>query len=106
MVWRLFLCGALSFVARAQKWFPDPRGEGGQRVERFALGSARLRDFLVRFLLLFPATLGGIQSYEDFPLNTYLWLQLGLLFRLPTIALSAQYEASAPSNLPPLDRLT
>jgi hypothetical protein len=56
--------------------------------------------------LPFPATLGGIQSYEDFPLNTYLWLRLGLLFRLATIALSAQYEASAPSNLPPLDRLT
>jgi hypothetical protein len=50
---------------------------------------------------------GGIQSYEDFHLNTYLWLQPGVLFLLPAIALSAQYAANAPANLPaPMDTLT
>jgi hypothetical protein len=46
--------------------------------------------------LLFPATFGGMQSYEDFLFNAYFWLLLGVLFRLPTIALSAQFAASAP----------
>jgi hypothetical protein len=50
--------------------------------------------------LLFLATFGGIQSYEDFLLNAYLWLLLGLLFRLPTIALSAQFAANAPAAQP------
>ena len=47
------------------------------------------------FILLFPATFGGIQPFEDFLLNAYLWLLLGILFRLPTIALSAQFAATA-----------
>ena len=40
-------------------------------------------------------TFNGIQPYEDFVLNAYLWLLLGILFRLPTLAVSAQY-ANAP----------
>jgi hypothetical protein len=52
------------------------------------------------FFLLFPATYGGIQAYEDFLLNAYLWLLLGLLFRLPTLALSAQFAANAPAAQP------
>lgn len=52
--------------------------------------------FWYAFFLLFPATFGGIAAYEDFLLNGYFWLLLGLLFRLPTLALSAQYAADAP----------
>jgi hypothetical protein len=49
-------------------------------------------------LLLIPMTFAGMQPYEDFILNAYLWLLLGILFRLPTIALSAQFAAAgAPS---------
>jgi hypothetical protein len=51
--------------------------------------------FWYAFFLLFPATFGGIQAYEDFLLNAYLWLLLGLLFRLPTLAPSAQFAAGA-----------
>jgi hypothetical protein len=47
-------------------------------------------------LLLFPMTFNGIQPYEDFVLNAYFWLLLGILFRLPTLAVSAQYAAAAP----------
>ena len=47
------------------------------------------------FLLLFPMTFAGIQPYEDFILNAYLWLLLGILFRLPSIALSTQFAAGA-----------
>jgi hypothetical protein len=48
--------------------------------------------------LLFPATFAGMQPYEDFLLNTYFWLLLGVLFRLPTLALSAQFAANAPAQ--------
>jgi hypothetical protein len=50
--------------------------------------------FWYAFVLLWPATFAGIQPYEDFVLNAYLWLLLGLLFRLPDIKLSAEVEAA------------
>ncbi len=56
--------------------------------------------FWYALFLLFPATFGGMQSYEDFLLNAYFWLLLGVLFRLPTIALSAQFAAKAPAAQP------
>jgi len=56
--------------------------------------------FWYSFFLLFPATFGGIQSYEDFLLNAYFWLLLGLLFRLPTIVPSAQFAANTPAAQP------
>jgi hypothetical protein len=63
----------------------------------FPLGFA---IFWYAFFLLFPATYGGMQAYEDFLLNAYLWLLLGILFRLPTLALSAQFAANAPVTQP------
>jgi uncharacterized membrane protein YeaQ/YmgE (transglycosylase-associated protein family) len=54
--------------------------------------------FWYALFLLFPATFGGMQPYEDFLLNAYLWLLLGVLFRLPTLALSAQFAANAPAR--------
>jgi hypothetical protein len=56
--------------------------------------------FWYAFLLLVPLTYYGMQPYQDFVLNAFLWLQLGILFRLPSIALSAQFEANAPSAQP------
>jgi hypothetical protein len=56
--------------------------------------------FWYAFFLLLPATYGGMVAYEDFLLNAYFWLLLGLLFRLPTLALSAQFAASAPTPKP------
>jgi hypothetical protein len=47
------------------------------------------------FLLLFPMTFAAIQAYEDFVLNCYLWLMIGILFRLPTLQLAAQQVALA-----------
>ncbi len=51
-------------------------------------------------LLLVPMTFAGIATYEDFVLNAYFWLLLGVLFRLPTLAVSSQYAAAA--ELPPM----
>lgn len=53
--------------------------------------------FWYALFLLFPATFGGIMAYEDFLLNAYLWLLLGILFRLPSITLSAQFADHAPA---------
>jgi len=46
-------------------------------------------------LLLIPITFNGMQPYEDFVMNAYLWLLLGILYRLPTLAVSAQFAATA-----------
>jgi hypothetical protein len=51
--------------------------------------------FWYAFIIFFPATFAGIQPYEDFLLNAYLWLLLGVLFRLPSLGLSAQFAADA-----------
>jgi len=56
--------------------------------------------FWYAFFLLGPATFGGMAAYEDFLLNAYFWLLLGLLFRLPTIALSPQFAIDAPAPQP------
>lgn len=60
----------------------------------FPLGFA---IFWFALFLLFPATFGGLQAYEDFLFNAYFWLLLGVLFRLPTVVPSAQFAASAPA---------
>jgi hypothetical protein len=61
--------------------------------------------FWYAFFLLIPATYGGMVAYEDFLLNAYFWLLLGLLFRLPTLALSAQFAANAPAVQPSRRRI-
>jgi hypothetical protein len=45
------------------------------------------------FILLFPITFTSMPAYQDFVLNTYLWLLLGILFRLPKLIPSAQFAA-------------
>jgi len=47
-------------------------------------------------LLLIPMTFAGMQPYQDFVLNAYLWLLLGILFRLPTLAVTSQYAEVNP----------
>ena len=51
--------------------------------------------FWYAFLLLLPFTFQGIQAYQDFVLNAYLWLLLGVQFRLPKLAQSAQATANS-----------
>ncbi|HKW61457.1 MAG TPA: hypothetical protein VJN89_02835 [Candidatus Acidoferrum sp.] len=47
-------------------------------------------------LLLIPITYAGMAPYQDFVMNAYLWLLLGILFRLPSLAASAQFAAIQP----------
>jgi hypothetical protein len=37
------------------------------------------------FLLLYPLTFGGMVAYQNFVTNAYLWLLVGILFRLPDL---------------------
>jgi len=41
--------------------------------------------FWFALLLLFPETFGSMNSYQDYVLNAYLWLLVGMLFRLPDL---------------------
>ena len=56
--------------------------------------------FWYAFLLFLPLTYEGIQPYQDFVLNAYVWLLLGILFRLPKLALSAEFAEGAPAAQP------
>jgi hypothetical protein len=66
------------------------------KVTRFLKGSPyfplAFMIFLYAFILLFPITFTGSQGYQDFIMNAYLWLLLGVLFRLPKMALSEQFS--------------
>lgn len=53
--------------------------------------------FWYAFLLLLPITFGSIVAYEDFVMNAYLWLLLGILFRLPHLKFSSQFAKVARS---------
>jgi hypothetical protein len=46
--------------------------------------------FWYAFLLLFPYTFEGLAPFQDFILNSLLWLSLGILFRLPKLAAEVQ----------------
>jgi O-antigen ligase len=43
------------------------------------------------FLLFFPMGYNSLSFYQDFLVNAYFWILLGILYRLPHVALSAQF---------------
>jgi len=47
------------------------------------------------FMLLFPFTYGTFVSYQDFVVNAYFWLSVGILFRLPALV---RLDALASTN--------
>ncbi|MGC2421818.1 MAG: hypothetical protein WA405_09230 [Candidatus Acidiferrales bacterium] len=46
------------------------------------------------FLLLYPFTYGGMSPYQNYVCNAYLWLLVGILFRLPELAPVAAIPAA------------
>ena len=46
--------------------------------------------FWYTFLVLVPFTFNGLNTYQNFVMNAYLWLLIGVLYRLPTMKLMAQ----------------
>jgi hypothetical protein len=63
--------------------------------------------FWLAFLVFFPMGYTGLVFYQDFLVNAYLWILLGVLFRLPKLALSAQFAlaASTPVKSPKMSGL-
>jgi hypothetical protein len=49
--------------------------------------------FWFAFLLFFPMGYTTFSFYQDFLVNAYFWILIGILFRLPHLALSAQFAA-------------
>jgi hypothetical protein len=59
--------------------------------------------FWFGFMVFFPMGYNSIIFYQDFLVNAYFWILIGILFRLPTLALSAQFANDphqARTNLP------
>jgi hypothetical protein len=46
--------------------------------------------FWYAFLLLYPFTYGGLSPYQNYVCNAYLWLMVGILFRLPDVLAAPQ----------------
>jgi hypothetical protein len=51
------------------------------------------------FYLLFARTYAGIAAYQDFIFNAYLWLLLGMLFRLPELVRQEEPESYEPRQV-------
>ena len=56
-----------------------------QRLRQTRLFPIGLAILWYAFLLLYPLTFGGIAPYQNFVTNAYLWLLVGILFRLPVL---------------------
>jgi hypothetical protein len=56
--------------------------------------------FWYALLLLYPFTWGGLAAYQNFVCNIYLWLLVGILFRLPDLLVRVPVPVEAPSRRP------
>jgi len=61
--------------------------------------------FWTAFLLFFPMGYASMTTYQDFLVSAYFWILIGILYRLPHLALSAQFSAVTASASPetPID---
>jgi hypothetical protein len=48
--------------------------------------------FFYAFLFLYPFTYIGLVAYQNYVSNAYLWLLIGILFRLPDILASSHSQ--------------
>jgi hypothetical protein len=51
--------------------------------------------FWLAFLIFFPMGYNSIAFFQDFLVNASFWMLLGVLYRLPSLALSAKFTAPA-----------
>lgn len=54
--------------------------------------------FWYTFLVFVPFTFNGLNTYQNFVMNAYLWLLIGVLYRLPTMKLGALPEANTAAS--------
>ena len=55
--------------------------------------------FWLAFMVFFPMGYNSISFYQDFLVNAYFWILIGILYRLPNLALSTQFAAK-PATVP------
>lgn len=58
--------------------------------------------FWYGFLLLYPFTYGGLSPYQNYVCNAYLWLLVGILFRLPDLMAGAAAPQATSPKCPPV----
>jgi hypothetical protein len=56
--------------------------------------------FWYAFLLLYPITFASLSAYQNFVCNAYLWLLIGILFRLPNLLANPSAPAVVPTIRP------
>jgi hypothetical protein len=56
--------------------------------------------FWYAFVLLYPLTYGGMMPYQNYINNAYLWLLVGILFRLPDVLATTPPPQATSSRLP------
>ncbi len=49
--------------------------------------------FFYAFILLYPLTYGSLVAYQNYVGNAYMWLLLGILFRLPDIRVNVANQS-------------
>jgi hypothetical protein len=57
--------------------------------------------FWFAFILLYPMTYGSLAGYQNYISNAYLWLMVGILFRLPSLLANPLVPVAVPSNRRP-----
>jgi len=53
------------------------------------------------FMIFFPIGYASLAFYQDFLVNAYLWILVGILYRLPHLALSAQFATVTAQSAQP-----
>jgi hypothetical protein len=54
--------------------------------------------FWYAFVLLYPLTYGGMMPYQNYINNAYLWMLIGILFRLPEILATTPGPSAVPTG--------
>jgi hypothetical protein len=69
-----------------------------QRLRETRLFPIAIAIVWYAFIVLFPFTYTALDAYQNFVTNIYLWLLLGILFRLPDLLVNAPTPAVVPSR--------
>jgi hypothetical protein len=67
--------------------------EGSQKSRRVSLVSDCICDFLVCVPACFPISYYGFIAYQDFVINAYFRLLLGILFSLQVVAKTPEFDS-------------
>ena len=69
-----------------------------RRLRQTRLYPIAFAIFWFAFLLLYPITYGGLAAYQNYICNAYLWLLVGVLFRLPDLLGNPAAPAVVPAH--------